>query len=109
MGLLRRLSHSAGDGDFTDIDKRVAKLKWQWAEHTARRKDVNVHPTGPEVSAALVDPQRDGLSTLSVEFGTPYKRPMPSCGRLSVDMMMMMMMNRILIILCLLCSEAKAI
>ncbi|CAH2241866.1 jg16255 [Pararge aegeria aegeria] len=25
----------------------------------------------------------------TVEFGTPYKRPMPSSGRLLVDMMMM--------------------
>ncbi|CAH2217924.1 jg9234, partial [Pararge aegeria aegeria] len=53
------------------------------------------------VSAALVDPQRGGQTTLSasqvaagskrhktVEFGTPYKRPMSSSGRLSVDMMM---------------------
>ncbi|CAH2240397.1 jg3805 [Pararge aegeria aegeria] len=53
------------------------------------------------VSAALVDPQRGGQTTLSasqvagskrhrtVEFGTPYKRPLSSSGRLSVDMMMM--------------------
>ncbi|CAH2217938.1 jg5203 [Pararge aegeria aegeria] len=53
--------------------------------------------------AALVDPQRGGQTTLSasqvaagckrhrtVEFGAPYKRPMSSSGRLSVDMMMMM-------------------
>ncbi|CAH2207644.1 jg27203, partial [Pararge aegeria aegeria] len=51
------------------------------------------------VSAALVDPQRGGQTTLSasqvaaeskrhktVQFGTPYKRPMSSIGRLSVDM-----------------------
>ncbi|CAH2216614.1 jg141 [Pararge aegeria aegeria] len=56
------------------------------------------------VSAALVDPQRGGQTTLSasqvavgskrlriVELGTPYKRPMSSSGRLSVDVMMMMM------------------
>ncbi|CAH2229038.1 jg329 [Pararge aegeria aegeria] len=55
------------------------------------------------VNAALVDPRRGGRTTLSasqvaagfkrhrnVEFGTPYKRPMSSSGRLSVDMMMMM-------------------
>ncbi|CAH2210993.1 jg14925 [Pararge aegeria aegeria] len=54
------------------------------------------------VSAALVNPQRGGQTTLSasqeaagskrhrtVEFGTPYKRPMSISGRLSVDMMMM--------------------
>ncbi|CAH2237939.1 jg4633 [Pararge aegeria aegeria] len=53
------------------------------------------------VSAALVDPQRGGQTTLSasqvavgskrlriVELGTPYKRPMSSSGRLSVDVMM---------------------
>ncbi|CAH2237856.1 jg14824 [Pararge aegeria aegeria] len=57
------------------------------------------------VSAASVDPQRGGQTTLSasqvavgskrlriVELGTPYKRPMSSSGRLSVDVMMMMMM-----------------
>ncbi|CAH2227223.1 jg21986 [Pararge aegeria aegeria] len=55
------------------------------------------------VSAALVDPQRGGQTTLSasqvaagskrlriVELGTPYKRPMSSSGRLSVDVRMMM-------------------
>ncbi|CAH2268932.1 jg6959 [Pararge aegeria aegeria] len=58
------------------------------------------------VSAALVDSQRPrcppGQTTLSasqvaagskqhrtVEFETPYKRPMFSSGRLSVDVMMM--------------------
>ncbi|CAH2210971.1 jg14262 [Pararge aegeria aegeria] len=52
------------------------------------------------VSAALVDPQRGGRTTLSasqvaagskrhrpVEFGTPYKRPRSSSEHLSVDMM----------------------
>ncbi|CAH2241953.1 jg9071 [Pararge aegeria aegeria] len=52
------------------------------------------------VSAALVDPQRGGQTTLSasqvaagskrlrtVEFETPYKRPMSSSGRVSVDVM----------------------
>ncbi|CAH2240272.1 jg2284 [Pararge aegeria aegeria] len=56
------------------------------------------------VSAALVDPKRGGQTTLSasqvtagsnrhrtLEFGTPYKRPLSSSGRLSVDRMMMMM------------------
>ncbi|CAH2232976.1 jg8293 [Pararge aegeria aegeria] len=50
------------------------------------------------VSAALVDPQQTTLSESqvaagskrlrTVEFGTPYNRPMSSSGRLSVDMMM---------------------
>ncbi|CAH2267068.1 jg8332 [Pararge aegeria aegeria] len=56
------------------------------------------------VSAALVGPQLGGQTTLNasqvtagskrlrtVELGTPYKRPMSSSGRLSVDVMMMMM------------------
>ncbi|CAH2240269.1 jg2281 [Pararge aegeria aegeria] len=55
------------------------------------------------VSAALVEPQRGGQTTLSasqaatgskrhrtVKFGTPYKRLMSSSGHLSVDKMMMM-------------------
>ncbi|CAH2242381.1 jg12962 [Pararge aegeria aegeria] len=54
------------------------------------------------VNAPLVDLQPGGQTTLSasqvaagskrlrtVELGTPYKRPMSSSGRLSVDMMMM--------------------
>ncbi|CAH2233983.1 jg7863 [Pararge aegeria aegeria] len=53
------------------------------------------------VSAALVHPQRGGQTTLrasqvaagskrhrTLEFGTPFKRPLSSSGRLSVDMMM---------------------
>ncbi|CAH2242738.1 jg11896 [Pararge aegeria aegeria] len=62
----------------------------------------------PELaSAALVHPQRGGQTTLSasqvaagskrhrtVEFGTPYIRPLSSSGRLSVDMMMMMMTSQ---------------
>ncbi|CAH2236232.1 jg22043 [Pararge aegeria aegeria] len=53
------------------------------------------------VIAALVEAQRGGQTTLSasqvaagskrhrtVEFRTPYKTPMSSSGRLSVDMMM---------------------
>ncbi|CAH2235520.1 jg19497 [Pararge aegeria aegeria] len=52
------------------------------------------------INAAVVDPRRGGRTTLgasqvaagfkrhkTVEFGTPYKRPMSSSGRLSVDMM----------------------
>ncbi|CAH2268020.1 jg10209 [Pararge aegeria aegeria] len=55
------------------------------------------------VNAALVDPQPGGRTTSSesrqaagykrpriVEFETPYKRPMSSSGRQSVDLMMMM-------------------
>ncbi|CAH2268372.1 jg15826 [Pararge aegeria aegeria] len=95
----------------TDIAQQVAKLKWQWAGHIVRRKDGRWGPKVLEwqpvlVSAALVDPQRGGQTTLSasqvavgskrlriVELGTPYKRPMSSSGRLSVDVMMMMRRN----------------
>ncbi|CAH2226374.1 jg15251 [Pararge aegeria aegeria] len=60
------------------------------------------------VSAALVEPQPGGQTTSnesrraagykrnriggteSKEFGTPYKRPMSSCGHQSVDLMMAM-------------------
>ncbi|CAH2268539.1 jg2227 [Pararge aegeria aegeria] len=49
------------------------------------------------VSAALVEPQRGGQTTLSasqVAVGSKrLKRPMSSSGRLSVDVMMMMMMS----------------
>ncbi|CAH2229026.1 jg7097 [Pararge aegeria aegeria] len=56
------------------------------------------------VNAALLDPRIGGRTTLgasqvaagfkrhkTIAFGTPYKRPMSSSERLSVDMMMMMM------------------
>ncbi|CAH2215578.1 jg27648 [Pararge aegeria aegeria] len=90
----------------TDIVQRVAKLKWQWAGHIVRRRDGrwgvpwcwNGSPV--LVNAALVDPRRGGRTTLgasqvaagfkrhkTVEFETPYKRPMSSSGRLSVDFM----------------------
>ncbi|CAH2269129.1 jg27384 [Pararge aegeria aegeria] len=53
------------------------------------------------VNAALVDPRRGGRTLgasqlaagskrhKTVEFGAPYKRPMSSSGRLSIDVMMM--------------------
>ncbi|CAH2231303.1 jg20617 [Pararge aegeria aegeria] len=57
-----------------------------------------------QVNAALVGPKRGGQTTSNeslgaaeskrprnMNFGTPYKRPMSSSGRLSVDVMMMMM------------------
>ncbi|CAH2244621.1 jg3850 [Pararge aegeria aegeria] len=66
------------------------------------------------VIAALVDPRRGGRTTLgasqvaagskrhkTVEFGTPYKRPMSSSGRLSVDLMVMMsVMMRVRVRVC---------
>ncbi|CAH2253883.1 jg22190 [Pararge aegeria aegeria] len=60
------------------------------------------------VNTALGDPKPGRQTTSSesrgaagykrskiVEFGTPYKRPISSSGRQSVDLMMMMMMMRI--------------
>ncbi|CAH2229511.1 jg17627 [Pararge aegeria aegeria] len=45
----------------TYIAYRVAKLKWQWAEHIARRTDGRWGPKVLElVSAAFVDLQRGG-------------------------------------------------
>ncbi|CAH2248504.1 jg18535 [Pararge aegeria aegeria] len=83
----------------TDIAQRVAKLKWQWGTRFGGEMDVGVPRV---VNAALVDPRRGGRTTLgasqvaagfklhkTLEFGTPYERPMSSSGRLSVDMMMM--------------------
>ncbi|CAH2264379.1 jg18441 [Pararge aegeria aegeria] len=70
------------------------------ARQIVRRKDGRWNGSPELVSAALVDPQRGGHTTLSasqvaagskrhrtVEFGTPYKRPMSSSGRLSIDVM----------------------
>ncbi|CAH2207771.1 jg3037 [Pararge aegeria aegeria] len=90
----------------TDITQRVAKLKWQWAGHIVRRKDGR---WGPKVlewqprtgKRSVGRPQRGGQTTLSasqvaagskrlriMELGTPYKRPMSSSGRLSVDVIL---------------------
>ncbi|CAH2234109.1 jg1188 [Pararge aegeria aegeria] len=92
----------------TDIAQRVAKLKWQWAGHIVRRKDGRWGPkvlewqprTGkrsvgrpPTRWTDDIKPVAVGSKRLRiVELGTPYKRPMSSSGRLSVDVMMMMMM-----------------
>ncbi|CAH2255374.1 jg15420 [Pararge aegeria aegeria] len=82
----------------TDIAQRVAKLKCQWAGHIVRRKDgrwgLKVVGAGILVSAALIDPRQGEQRHRTVEFGTPYKRPMSSCGRLSVDMMMTIVNSR---------------
>ncbi|CAH2232069.1 jg9417 [Pararge aegeria aegeria] len=71
----------------------------------SRANELGISPE--LVSAALVGPQRGGQTTLSasqvaagskrlrtVELGTPYKRPMSSSGRLSVDVMLMMMNSK---------------
>ncbi|CAH2267525.1 jg22613 [Pararge aegeria aegeria] len=83
----------------TDIAQRVAKLKWQWAGHIVRRKDARWGPKvqewQPRTGKRSVGRQTTLSASLAagskrhrtVEFGTPYKRPMSSSGRLSVDIM----------------------
>ncbi|CAH2264220.1 jg22475 [Pararge aegeria aegeria] len=68
--------------------------------HSSENRWTFPHPA--PVSAALVDPQPGGKTTSNelrggagykrpriVEFGTQYKRPMPSSGRQSFDLMLM--------------------
>ncbi|CAH2259291.1 jg10036 [Pararge aegeria aegeria] len=92
-----------------DIAQRVAKLKWKWAGHIARRTDGRGVPRcwngdPAQVNAVLVGPQRGGQTTSNeslgaagnkrprtVDFGTLYKRPMSSSALQSVEVMMMMM------------------
>ncbi|CAH2242429.1 jg20431 [Pararge aegeria aegeria] len=88
----------------TDIAQRVAKLKWQWAGHIVRRKDGRWGPkvlewqprTGKRSVGRPPTRWTDDIKRVAgigsiriVELGTPYKRPMSSSGRLSVDVMMM--------------------
>ncbi|CAH2233175.1 jg13107 [Pararge aegeria aegeria] len=93
----------------TDIAQQVGKLKWQWAGHIVWRKDglcgpkvlewqpqtgkrsVGRTPTRWTYDIKRFAGSRWIQAALNLEFGTPYKRPMSSSGRLSVDMMMMMM------------------
>ncbi|CAH2241930.1 jg17114 [Pararge aegeria aegeria] len=89
----------------TDIAQRVAKLKWQWALHLARRTDGrrvlrcwNGDPA--PVNAVSVGPQRGGQMTSGESLGaargkrprtmycgTPYKKPMSSSRRRLVEVM----------------------
>ncbi|CAH2208231.1 jg27972 [Pararge aegeria aegeria] len=105
----------------TDIAQRIDLLKWQWAGHIVRRRDGRWVPrcwngSPALVIAALVDSRRGGRTTLgasqvaagfkrhnTVEFGTPYKRPMSSRGRLSVDLKMMMVLIFIFVMICFVC------
>ncbi|CAH2227198.1 jg14602 [Pararge aegeria aegeria] len=89
----------------TDIAQRVAKLKWQWARHIVRRRDGRRGPkvlewqpragkrsVGRPPTRWADDIRRAAFNAAgfkrhkTVEFGTPYKRPMSSSGRLSVGM-----------------------
>ncbi|CAH2226665.1 jg3174 [Pararge aegeria aegeria] len=91
----------------TDRAQRVAKLKWQWAGHIARRtyghwglkvlewrprtgkRSVGRPPTrwtsGESLGAA------GGKRPRTVDCGSPYKRPMSSSGRQLLEMTMMNM------------------
>ncbi|CAH2242744.1 jg11902 [Pararge aegeria aegeria] len=86
---------------------RVAKLKWQWAGHIARRTGPKVLVWRPRTGErSVVDPpQRGGQMTSSesqgaprpmrhktVIFGTPYRRPLSSSGRRLVDIILMITM-----------------
>ncbi|CAH2236078.1 jg3650 [Pararge aegeria aegeria] len=64
----------------TDTAQRVAKLKWKWAGHVARRTDgrwgTKLEWRPPQVNAALVGPQRGGQTTSNESLGTAgNKRP----------------------------------
>ncbi|CAH2218440.1 jg4419 [Pararge aegeria aegeria] len=91
----------------TDIAQRVSKS--QWVGHIARRTDgrwdSKVLEWQPRTGKRSVGrPQPGGQTTSSesrgaagykrpriVELGSPYKRPMSSSGRESVDLMIMLM------------------
>ncbi|CAH2240682.1 jg25706 [Pararge aegeria aegeria] len=82
----------------TDIAQRVAKLKWQWAGHIARRTDgrwgLKVLEWRPRTGKRSVGrPQTRWTAKISeslgaaggkrprtVDCGTPYKRPMSNSG-----------------------------
>ncbi|CAH2234465.1 jg1608 [Pararge aegeria aegeria] len=57
----------------TDIAQRVAKLKWQWAGHIARRIDgrwgLKVLEWRPRTDKRSVAPQRCGQMTSSESLG----------------------------------------
>ncbi|CAH2244441.1 jg11620 [Pararge aegeria aegeria] len=85
----------------TVIAQRVAKLKWKWAGHIAQKTDGRFGFQNfdlAQVNAALVGPKRGGQTSRweqgnkrprTMDLGTPYKRPMPSCGLQSVEVMLM--------------------
>ncbi|CAH2235285.1 jg8272 [Pararge aegeria aegeria] len=93
----------------TNIAQRVAKLKWQWVGHIARRTDrrwglkvewrphtckrsVGRPPTRWTDDIRRVAGSRwRQAAQRSVDCGTLYKRPMSSSGRQLVEMMIMMM------------------
>ncbi|CAH2269375.1 jg23280 [Pararge aegeria aegeria] len=90
--------------EYPDI-MNFRQLKWQWTGHIVRRKDGR---WGPKVLEWQPRPGKHSVGRpptrwaddikvaavskrhRTVEFGTPYKRPMSISGRLSVDVMMMM-------------------
>ncbi|CAH2244235.1 jg20179 [Pararge aegeria aegeria] len=71
----------------TDIAQRVAKLKWQWAGHIARRTDGR---WGPKADRSWSNPnevdrrhQARRWEPLDTSGTKPWRRPMSSSGRLS--------------------------
>ncbi|CAH2229220.1 jg2624 [Pararge aegeria aegeria] len=94
----------------TDIAQRVAKLKWKWAGHIARRTDgrwgskvlewrprtgkrsIGWPPTRwtDDIKRVARAPSEAGNKRpRTVDFGTLYKRPMSSSGLQLVEVMMM--------------------
>ncbi|CAH2239886.1 jg4571 [Pararge aegeria aegeria] len=93
----------------TELAQRVAKPKWKWGGHIARRTDGSwsskVFEWRSRTGKRSVGwPQQGGQTTKNeslgaagdgrpntVDLGTLYKRPMSSSGLKSVEVMMMMM------------------
>ncbi|RVE55041.1 hypothetical protein evm_000461 [Chilo suppressalis] len=64
----------------TEIDQRIAQLKWQWAGHIDRRTDERWGLTRPSESGGTWTGERR-----IVQYGNPLRRPMSSSGRPSAD------------------------
>ncbi|CAH2262737.1 jg14961 [Pararge aegeria aegeria] len=94
----------------TDISQLVAKLKWQWVGHIARRPDrrwgLKVLEWRPRTGKLSVcRPSTRSTDDIRRVSGSrwrqaaqdrglcPYKRPMSSCGCPFVQMMMMMILH----------------
>ncbi|CAH2232920.1 jg12423 [Pararge aegeria aegeria] len=79
----------------TEIAQRVAKLKWQWAGHIARRTDgrwgLKVLEWRPRTGKRRwTDDIRRVAGSRSGKRKLPTNRPMSSSGRQLVEVMMMM-------------------
>ncbi|CAH2211048.1 jg26600 [Pararge aegeria aegeria] len=83
--------NQSGAGDIV----RRKDLRWgpkmlEWQPRTGKRR-VGRPPTRWTDDIKRVAGSSGSKRHRTVEFGTPYKIPMSSSGRLSVDMMMKMM------------------